>query len=250
MGGRMADVTVKELADVVKTSTDSLLAQMKKQVFRKKAEDKVSEEQKQALLLHLKKNHGDADLSPQKITLKRKETSTLKTGVAGKNRGHRSAQKRTYVKRDELDNDADKTEVEDVAEVEVPIVAEAPVAAPVTAPAPAALWLQKRKKPLRPKRLPKRTAAPKVEAAQKTEARNGNDRRDDRRDDRKPAPARTGANPSAKPTSLALHPRYAALRWMRTQHKNVPRRKPLPLAKKKVARKAKRPIKTCGSAHR
>lgn len=206
----MADVTVKELADVVKTSTDSLLAQMKEAGLpQKKAEDKVSEEQKQALLLHLKKNHGDADLSPQKITLKRKETSTLKTGVAGKKTvAIEVRKKRTYVKRDELDNDADKTEVEDVAEVEVPIVAEAPVAAPVTAPAPAApVVAEAEKAPAAEAIAKKEPAAPKVEAAQKTEARNGNDRRDDRRDDRKPAPARTGANPSAKPTSARSAPK-------------------------------------------
>ncbi len=206
----MADVTVKELADVVKTSTDSLLAQMKEAGLpQKKAEDKVSEEQKQALLLHLKKNHGDADLSPQKITLKRKETSTLKTGVAGKKTvAIEVRKKRTYVKRDELDNDADKTEVEDVAEVEVPIVAEAPVAAPVTAPAPAAPVVAEAEiAPAAEAIAKKEPAAPKVEAAQKTEARNGNDRRDDRRDDRKPAPARTGANPSAKPTSARSAPK-------------------------------------------
>ncbi len=206
----MADVTVKELADVVKTSTDSLLAQMKEAGLpQKKAEDKVSEEQKQALLLHLKKNHGDADLSPQKITLKRKETSTLKTGVAGKKTvAIEVRKKRTYVKRDELDNDADKTEVEDVAEVEVPIVAEAPVVAPVTAPAPAApVVAEAEKAPAAEAIAKKEPAAPKVEAAQKTEARNGNDRRDDRRDDRKPAPARTGANPSAKPTSARSAPK-------------------------------------------
>ncbi|MEN9464133.1 MAG: Translation initiation factor [Pseudomonadota bacterium] len=196
----MADVTVKELADVVKTSTDSLLAQMKEAGLpQKKAEDKVSEEQKQALLLHLKKNHGDADLSPQKITLKRKETSTLKTGVAGKKTvAIEVRKKRTYVKRDELDNDADRAEVEDIAEVEVPAVA---VAAPAQAVPVSA---EAEKAPATAEAVAKKEpAASKVEAVRKTDARNSNDRRDDR----KPAPARTGVHPGAKPTSARPAPK-------------------------------------------
>src|SRR5690554_921179 len=80
----MADVTVKELADVVKTSVDNLLVQMKEAGLKQTAADQaVSEEEKQTLLLHLKKSHG-ATASTKKITLQRKETSTLKTGQGGK----------------------------------------------------------------------------------------------------------------------------------------------------------------------
>ncbi|MED5440271.1 MAG: translation initiation factor IF-2 N-terminal domain-containing protein, partial [Pseudomonadota bacterium] len=81
----MADVTVKELADVVGTSTDRLLSQMKEAGLPQSAEtDTVNDEQKQSLLAFLKKSHGEANAEPTKITLKRKVTTTLKTGQGGK----------------------------------------------------------------------------------------------------------------------------------------------------------------------
>ena len=132
----MADVTVKELADVVGTSTERLLSQMKEAGLPQTAEnDSVSDEQKQSLLIHLKKSHGEeaAAPAPKKITLKRKVTTTLKTGAGGKKSvSIEVRKKRTYVKRDE-------TEV--AAPVEENAAAEAPVAAPQEAPvaeAPAA----------------------------------------------------------------------------------------------------------------
>lgn len=208
----MADVTVKELADVVKTSTESLLAQMKEAGLpQKQAEDKVSEEQKQALLLHLKKNHGDADLSPKKITLKRKETTTLKTGVAGKKTvAIEVRKKRTYVKRDEPEAELDNAATEDllvednvdavaVAAVVEPVVEVAPVVAEtpsVVAEAPAPVVVKKDPAPT------------KTEAPRKVEARK-DERRDDRRDERKPASARpntTGAKPSS-PRPASTRPR-------------------------------------------
>src|SRR5690554_4680629 len=98
----MSDVTVKELADVVKTSVDNLLVQMKETGLCQTAHDQaVSEEAKQKLLLHLKKSHG-ATPSTKKITLKRKETSTLKTG-GKKSVAIEVRKKRTYVKRDDID---------------------------------------------------------------------------------------------------------------------------------------------------
>jgi len=63
----MADVTVKELADVVGTSTDRLLSQMKEAGLPQSAEtDTVNDEQKQSLLAFLKKSHGEADAEPKK----------------------------------------------------------------------------------------------------------------------------------------------------------------------------------------
>ena len=101
----MADVTVKELADVVGTSTERLLSQMKEAGLPQTAEnDSVSDEQKQSLLVHLKKSHGEesAAPAPKKITLKRKVTTTLKTGQGGKKSVNIEVRKkRTYVKRDE-----------------------------------------------------------------------------------------------------------------------------------------------------
>ena len=107
----MADVTVKELADVVGTSAERLLAQMKDAGLpQTSADQKVSDDQKQALLLHLKKSHGDAAVTPNKITLKRKVTTTLKTGQGGKKAvAIEVRKKRTYMKREELDQEAEKS---------------------------------------------------------------------------------------------------------------------------------------------
>lgn len=107
----MADVTVKELADVVKTSVDNLLVQMKEAGLTQTAPDQaVSEEEKQKLLLHLKKSHG-ATPSTKKITLKRKETSTLKTG-GKKSVAIEVRKKRTYVKRDDIEQEAEAAKAE------------------------------------------------------------------------------------------------------------------------------------------
>ncbi len=121
----MADVTVKELADVVKTSVDNLLVQMKEAGLTQSAADQaVSEEEKQTLLLHLKKSHGAA-ASTKKITLQRKETSTLKTGQGGKKSvAIEVRKKRTYVKRDDTDA-AQAEETRLAAEEQARIAAEA-----------------------------------------------------------------------------------------------------------------------------
>ncbi|MEK9711556.1 MAG: translation initiation factor IF-2 [Thalassolituus sp.] len=113
----MADVTVKELADVVGTSTDRLLSQMKEAGLpQKKETDSVNDEQKQSLLAFLKKSHGEADAEPTKITLKRKVTTTLKTGQGGKKAvAIEVRKKRTYVKRDEVDLAAEKARQEEEA---------------------------------------------------------------------------------------------------------------------------------------
>lgn len=135
----MADVTVKELADVVGTSAERLLAQMKDAGLpQTSADQKVSDDQKQALLLHLKKSHGDAAVTPNKITLKRKVTTTLKTGQGGKKAvAIEVRKKRTYMKREELDQEAEKAAAEEAARLEAEaqaaaVAAAAPVAAPET----------------------------------------------------------------------------------------------------------------------
>ena len=113
----MADVTVKELADVVGTSTDRLLSQMKEAGLPQKAEDeKVTDEQKQSLLQFLKKSHGEATGEPKKITLTRKVTHTLKTGQGGKKAVNIEVRKkRTYVKREDVDLAAEKARLEEEA---------------------------------------------------------------------------------------------------------------------------------------
>ncbi|TNC87505.1 MAG: translation initiation factor IF-2, partial [Thalassolituus sp.] len=106
-----------ELADVVGTSTDRLLSQMKEAGLPQSAEtDTVNDEQKQSLLAFLKKSHGEADAEPKKITLKRKVTTTLKTGQGGKKAvSIEVRKKRTYVKREEVDVAAEKARQEEEA---------------------------------------------------------------------------------------------------------------------------------------
>ena len=114
----MADVTVKELADVVNTSVDRLLTQMKDAGLPQTGSDEaVSDEQKQTLLAFLKTSHGESGEAPKKITLKRKATTTLTAG--GKKQVNVEVRKkRTYVKRDESELAAEKARLEAKAAAE------------------------------------------------------------------------------------------------------------------------------------
>ena len=117
----MADVTVSELAKSVGASVDRLLTQMGQAGLpQKTAEDTVSDDEKQKLLASLKTSHGDSVATPKKITLKRKTTTTLKTG-SGSSRKTINVEvrkKRTYVKRSEEEV---KTPIEDEAEIEAQV---------------------------------------------------------------------------------------------------------------------------------
>ena len=103
----MADVTVSQLAESVGTPVDRLLQQMQEAGLPQKSETAlVSEDEKQSLLAHIKKTHGESDEAPAKITLKRRTLSTLKTaGSAGRGRtvNVEVRKKRTYVRDDAED---------------------------------------------------------------------------------------------------------------------------------------------------
>jgi translation initiation factor IF-2 len=102
----MAEVTVKQFADVVGISVDRLLEQLKEAgVSVSNADATISDEEKMELLGFLRNKHASdekAASEPKKITLKRKSTSELKTTNA---QGRAKAvtvevrKKRTYVKR-------------------------------------------------------------------------------------------------------------------------------------------------------
>ncbi|WP_295475331.1 translation initiation factor IF-2 [uncultured Pseudomonas sp.] len=78
----MTQVTVKELAKVVDTPVERLLQQMREAGLpHTAAEQVVTDNEKQALLAHLKSGHKAKAEEPRKITLQRKTTSTLR--VAG-----------------------------------------------------------------------------------------------------------------------------------------------------------------------
>lgn len=104
----MAEVTVKELANVTGTPVERLLQQMQEAGLPQTSpEERVSDDEKQKLLAHLKSAHGDSSAEPRKITLKRKTLSTLKVG-GSKTVNVEVRKKKTYVKRDPVDLEAER----------------------------------------------------------------------------------------------------------------------------------------------
>ena len=105
----MADVTVGEFAKAIGVTAERLLAQIKEAGLpHTRAEDPISNDDKNTLLQFLRRSHGATeavDAAPKKITLKRKTVETLKTS-SGQGRGKTVSvevrKKRTYVKRSEL----------------------------------------------------------------------------------------------------------------------------------------------------
>ncbi|ROT96032.1 translation initiation factor IF-2 [Marinobacter sp. R17] len=135
----MAEVTVKQLADDVGAPVDRLLRQIVEAGLKARSEnDAVSSDEKQQLLAFLRKNHGEADAEPRKITLKRKTTTTLKAGSGAgraKTVNVEVRKKRTYIKRETPQAEQEEAPVES-APVEQP-VAEAPSAPEATPAKPA-----------------------------------------------------------------------------------------------------------------
>jgi translation initiation factor IF-2 len=148
----MADVTVKQLAADIDAPVDRLLRQIVEAGLKARSEaDSVTSDEKQQLLTYLRKNHGESEAEPKKITLKRKTTTTLKAGRA-KTVNVEVRKRRTYVKRAEIEPEAAKPEEAPVAATpeqaatpvaEAAVVSEAPkpqtaaAEAPVTTEKPA-----------------------------------------------------------------------------------------------------------------
>ncbi len=127
----MAEVTVSELAKSVGASVDRLLSQMKDAGLEHQSPDSlVSDEEKQKLLSFLKSSHGEASEAPRKITLKRKTTTTLKTGNK-KTVNVEVRKKRTYVKRNVDVSVTEHADAEEVSEVVAEELVENQVEAPV-----------------------------------------------------------------------------------------------------------------------
>jgi translation initiation factor IF-2 len=102
----MSEVTVKQLAIDIGAPVERLLKQISDAGLAVRDENGVvSDVEKQTLLAYLKKMHGETDAEPQKITLKRKTTSTLKMSAGqGKSKtvNVEVRKKRTYIKRPEI----------------------------------------------------------------------------------------------------------------------------------------------------
>ncbi len=117
----MSDMKVKDLAGTVGITPEKLVEQLNEAGIKvAKADDLITEEQKQSLLQFLQQRHGrndSGDAAPKKITLKRKSVSEIKLGgssrTGGKSVSVEVRKKRTYVKRSPDDGQAP-------AEVEVP----------------------------------------------------------------------------------------------------------------------------------
>jgi translation initiation factor IF-2 len=102
----MAEVTVKQFAEVVGISIDRLLEQLREAgVEVNDADAMISDDEKMELLGHLRRKQGDeekGEAGSKKITLKRKSSSELRlTGAQGKTKSVtvEVRKKRTYVKR-------------------------------------------------------------------------------------------------------------------------------------------------------
>jgi translation initiation factor IF-2 len=115
----MAEVTVADFAKVLKVPVDRLIEQLDEAGIKVRGgEDLISEDAKLELLTHLRKTHGRkdaADSAPRRITLSRKSQSELKLS-SGQGRARtvnvEVRQKRTYIKRDVLEEQARKQQEE------------------------------------------------------------------------------------------------------------------------------------------
>ena len=108
----MAEVTVAQFADVLKVPVDRLLSQLEEAGIRVEgAEGTISDEAKLELLTFLRESHGREApaMTPRKITLNRKTQSELRQPI-GQGRARtvnvEVRKKRTYIKRDVLEEEA------------------------------------------------------------------------------------------------------------------------------------------------
>ncbi|MGX9417041.1 translation initiation factor IF-2 [Vibrio sp. RC27] len=115
----MTQLTVKALSEDIGTPVDRLIEQLADAGMTKTSSDSVTDDEKQQLLSHLRKEHGDksSDGEPTRLTLQRKTRSTLSVNAGGgksKNVQVEVRKKRTYVKRSAVDEEAQR-EAEELA---------------------------------------------------------------------------------------------------------------------------------------
>ena len=168
----MADITVTELAKEIGTPVDRLVSQLADSGVKKSSSDSISQEEKEALLSYLKKQHGDdSESKPSKLTLNRKTKLTLTMGHGSKAKSVNVEvrKKRTYVKRSEVEEqqiaeEAAKAEAQAIALAEEAAKAEALVKAEAAAKE---LENAKAVAAVKAEVESERKAAAKVEAAEK-----------------------------------------------------------------------------------
>ncbi|MCR4332269.1 MAG: translation initiation factor IF-2 N-terminal domain-containing protein, partial [Sulfuricaulis sp.] len=147
----MTQITIKGFADQIGIPPDTLLRQLEAAgLSAKKADDELTDEEKEKLFHYLRASHGATDegAAKKKITLKRKSTSQVvqstRTG-ASRTVQVEVRKKRTFIKRtaiEETPSAAEEAPVEELEAVaaavqaETPMAAHAPVVAESAAPAP------------------------------------------------------------------------------------------------------------------
>ena len=119
----MADVTVSQFAEVLKVPVEKLLVQLDQAGIKVQGpDDRISDDAKLELLSHLRRSHGQGSeevnqtAAPRKITLQRKQQSEIKlAGATGRARtvNVEVRVKRTYIKRDVLEEQARAAAPED-----------------------------------------------------------------------------------------------------------------------------------------
>lgn len=119
----MADVTVKQLAQVVGIPVERLLTQLQEAGLSISDEQQVvSEDQKRILLSHLKGGTTqNATTTPDRITLRRKSVSQVTLGhdaFSGKTVNIEVRKKRTYVKRTSILPEPEEQSIPDEVEVD------------------------------------------------------------------------------------------------------------------------------------
>ncbi len=114
----MADVTIEKLASDVNTTVDRIIQQFADAGITKQAGQMVNEDEKKTLLDHLSRAHGGQSAEPSKLTLVRKEKTTLSVaGGAGRNREIQVEvrKQKTFVKRPTGEEAAKLAEEERIA---------------------------------------------------------------------------------------------------------------------------------------
>jgi len=117
----MANVTVTQFAEVLKVPVEKLLAQLDEAGIKVTgSDDNIGDDSKLELLTYLRRSHGQegapaGDATPRKITLNRRSNTELRlSGSQGRSRtvSVEVRKKRTYIKRDVLEEQAQKEQDE------------------------------------------------------------------------------------------------------------------------------------------
>lgn len=118
----MSEKTVQELAEMVKIPLDRFLEQLKEAgVSASSPDDLINEDERVKLLDHLRKIHGKSEVgndevTPKKITLKRRKVSELQQstgpGATVKTVNVEVRKKKTYIKRSDSEVSDEQKEIE------------------------------------------------------------------------------------------------------------------------------------------